>query len=178
MKEKRPLNLPVIILFSLFIILITAVILYFVSPGFSNLVNYPSKNPAVPSNNVENYVNNNPTNPSCVPASDSTFAGLCSDNGFNCGYVSNGTCGNVTCGSCGPGYICNLTTNQCVINSSAVPSCTPASNPTLSGICGSQQCGTALNGTCSNVTCGVCSSGYTCSKGNCIQTIPPPPALP
>src|SRR3989344_2961147 len=49
--------------------------------------------------------------------------------------------------------------------------CTPALDPSTSGICGSFVCGTAQNGTCGAVSCGTCDltnalSG--CPSGSCI----------
>ncbi|MEK9206924.1 MAG: myxococcus cysteine-rich repeat containing protein, partial [Patescibacteria group bacterium] len=86
--------------------------------------------------------------------------------------VSNCTgkvCGSDGCGgSCSPG--CNPSTEFCdAVGQCISSSCTPASNP-----CGTFVCGTAQNGTCGSVNCGVnnglCSSGFTCNAtGQCIS---------
>ena len=47
--------------------------------------------------------------------------------------------------------------------------CVPAIDPSLSGICGTQQCGPATNGTCGTVSCGTCTIGESCVGGLCVQ---------
>ena len=105
--------------------------------------------------------------PTCIPAADPTYEALCS--GRVCGSVTNGSCGLVTClpDNCGTGFFCDAA-GQCISSS-----CTPAADPTLSGICGSQRCGTAQNGTCGAVTCGVCGGGFECdvTTNQCVSTI-------
>lgn len=49
--------------------------------------------------------------------------------------------------------------------------CTPAADPTHSGICGIAECGTVINGTCTDVICGLCDSGFDCVSGSCVAEI-------
>ena len=65
-----------------------------------------------------------------------------------CGSKIN-NCGNtVSCQpGCNSGFSCDAS-GQCIDNS-----CTPATDPSLIGICGIQNCGTATNGTCGQVSC-------------------------
>ena len=71
-----------------------------------------------------------------------------------------------SCGECGIDEFCD-SVGQCILNT-----CTPAPDPTLSGVCGTQECGTATNGTCGEVSCGECSLYEVCDTGTfqCIST--------
>lgn len=81
--------------------------------------------------------------------------GMCTSQctGKVCG---NDGCGG-SCGSCGTGFSCDAL-GQCYSNS-----CTPASDPTLPGVCGTFVCGTKTNGTCGSADCGTC--GANCGNG-------------
>mgnify|MGYP001583740530 FL=1 len=88
--------------------------------------------------------------------------GMCTSQctGKVCG---NDGCGG-SCGSCGTGFSCDAL-GQCYSNS-----CTPASDPTLRGVCGTFVCGTKTNGTCGSADCGTCSTNSTCNvtAGTCV----------
>jgi len=101
----------------------------------------------------------------CVPAPNPTLSGVCGDK--NCGTASNGSCVAVTCGTCTvTGQTCNLVMGKCLASA-----CVPATNPTLSGICGTSNCGTAKNGSCADVACPDCTiAGQTCQSGICKDT--------
>ena len=100
----------------------------------------------------------------CTPALDPSTSGICGS--FVCGTAQNGTCGAVSCGAdCNENFFCDAE-GQCISSL-----CTPALDPSTSGICGSFVCGTAQNGTCGAVSCGTCDltnalSG--CPSGSCI----------
>lgn len=97
--------------------------------------------------------------PECVPAADPTLTGVCGTR--ICGPATNGTCGNVNCGACPTGLSCDAAGDLCYDQSA----CTPASDPTLFGVCGTKQCGIATNGTCGQASCGECNTGYECNTG-------------
>ena len=102
----------------------------------------------------------------CTPAIDPSFAGLCTNNGYTCGNVNNGTCSTVSCGSCGSNQYCNILTHQCAAsNTGGGNTCTPATNPTFSALCTNNGyvCGDVNNGTCGTVNCGSCGSGQVCN---------------
>ena len=94
----------------------------------------------------------------------------CTDTCLNLGYECNTQtiCGVSTdCGTCSLGFNCDAS-GQCISSS-----CTPALDPSLSGICGTQNCGisTATNGTCGTVDCGTCSVGFECTIGQCVSLL-------
>jgi|TARA_Y100000310_G_scaffold344913_1_gene460477 hypothetical protein len=78
----------------------------------------------------------------------------CLDLGYVCGSFSDGCGGTLDCGTCSSGFSCDAS-GQCISDS-----CTPAADPSLSGICGVENCGVATNtnGTCGTVDCGTCDS--------------------
>jgi len=69
-------------------------------------------------------------------------------------------------GDCAPGESCDAS-GQCI-----PPGCTPAVDPALSGVCGTQACGVATNGTCGEVNCGSCAPGESCVSGSCVAYSP------
>jgi hypothetical protein len=112
----------------------------------------------------------------------------CSTCETDCGACANdtGTCGDGVCadeedcstcsddcgicpaycgdGWCDPDEDCLTCETDC-----GTCECTPAPDPTLSGICGTKECGNAENGTCGTVSCGTCGSGYYCNPtGQCV----------
>ena len=93
----------------------------------------------------------------CVPEG-TTLASLCGN--YQCGDLDNGTCGMVTCGSCNSQQYCDFSSHTCKDYGA---SCTPATNPDFSALCGNYQCGEVNNGTCPYVTCGTCGSGQYCN---------------
>ena len=78
-------------------------------------------------------------------------------------------CGSDGCGgvclpnTCGDDFFCDAA-GLCISTA-----CTPAADPTLSGICGSDVCETATNGTCGEVSCGTCNTEINeiCVSGQC-----------
>lgn len=88
--------------------------------------------------------------------------------GFCTPDCSGRVCGSDGCGGTCPPDSCDPSTEfcdaagQCILNT-----CVPATDPTFSGVCGTQQCGYATNGTapndCGSVLCGTCPSGYGCN---------------
>jgi flagellin-like protein len=102
---------------------------------------------------------------SCTPATNPDFASLCTNQGFTCGNVNNGTCAIVNCGSCGAGKVCNLLTNQCENSGS---NCSPAPVDTFAALCTNNgyTCGDINNGTCSTVNCGSCGANQYCDLSN------------
>ncbi len=101
----------------------------------------------------------------CTPASNPTFADLCTNNGYTCGDVNNGSCSAVDCGDCNPSQTCNLITHQCV---NIGPTCSPAPNSTFAGLCTNNgyTCGSVSNGTCGDISCGSCGTGQYCNLSN------------
>ena len=105
----------------------------------------------------------------CTPASDPTFAGLCTNNNYTCGDVNNGSCATVSCGTCLSDEYCNLDTHTCESNSN----CVPASDTYCAD--NNYECGVFNNGTCSGtINCATgtgpdgcnfpdfCNSTYQC----------------
>jgi len=92
----------------------------------------------------------------CIP-------NTCLNLGYSCNTWSDGCGGTLDCGTCSSGFFCDASA-QCISST-----CTPATNPSLTGICGIQNCGIATNGTCGDVSCGTCSSGFSCDvSGQCV----------
>ncbi|MDP3991953.1 MAG: hypothetical protein Q8P79_00390 [Nanoarchaeota archaeon] len=99
----------------------------------------------------------------CVPETISETCGtwICGNKVNNCGQ-------SVSCppNNCGSGFFCDAS-GQCISTS-----CTPATDPTFSGVCGTRVCDTATNGTCGEVDCGTCLPGNECNpSGQCVSTI-------
>jgi len=66
------------------------------------------------------------------------------------------SCDSLSQSACTPSG-CSWTGTSGHCKAASVAACVPATNPTLSGICGTSNCGTVANGTCGDVTCGSCS---------------------
>lgn len=96
----------------------------------------------------------------CVPDT-------CSDLSYVCGSWSDGCGGIIDCNQ--PG--CDSNTEFCDASGQCIStSCIPAADPTLIGICGTQDCdvSTATNGTCGTVDCGTCPVKFECDAGQCV----------
>jgi len=81
---------------------------------------------------------------------------------YICGEWSDGCGGIINCDQ--PG--CDPSTEFCDAEGQCISTiCDPDADPSLSGICGIQQCGTADNNTCGAVSCGTCdaAAGFSCN---------------
>jgi flagellin-like protein len=92
---------------------------------------------------------------SCSPAPDATFAALCTNQGYTCGDVNNGTCSTVNCGSCGNNQYCSLSSHQCA--DVQTPACIPTTCQQSN-----YQCGAPPNGCGSPLNCGTCGANAFC----------------
>lgn len=138
-----------------------------VNNGTCALVNCGSNNGGCPTGQICNLVTNQCISQGggggggCSPAPDPTLNGLCTNNGYTCGNVNNGTCNIVSCGSCAANQYCDLSVNQCKEISNPPP-CQP-------GTClqFGYQCGFPPNGCGGNLTCGnqgACGGNSFCNS--------------
>jgi len=103
---------------------------------------------------------------SCFIAGEACIPNTCLDLGYSCNTWDDGCGGTLDCGTCGSGFSCDAI-GECISST-----CTPATDPSFVGVCGTKQCGTAENGTgvnsCGSISCGTCTGGTCNSTGQCV----------